>query len=705
MAKPIFTFTDSATKQRYFQVWDTVTGLPYTIPMNLLTFLQYQGIDEKEKVSVWYSIYPRLIETGSSLIDQSFHELPDYLKQQAWDYLELYSDIPTKDEAEINCQLENLFESDKSFFEFFWDYQNLIRRINHFPKRPHSYYFSWSRTSRLLTFSDQRKKKLLQSVVEHHGITSEALDFNSIDIHEWLKKSVFHRYPEAMTDFFVQMAQHNLIASDAIPHMIRNNSAVQELFAAFGMELYTPSVHVDYGIYDCDAPVYETISDTRYLRQLVNLFTFDANGIDLMGSNLMQQSASDLNAMLDEHYYLHIEELANFKNSQGNYLLPMMYTNDFGFSEESPFLFLAPFGQQAYHIFSNKGKVIDDTGYYDFHFVNDSTVYLQNSDSLRWVRWFFDEETQDIFKQDVAIDNPYKEGFWEHEEERFQQSIIEIQENNQPETFEILELEFGTEDDMSSLYLTMLNTPTEEAIRDELKKAFNSLLNRGVNISDAYVAAFEIYKDLLHSNGQMMFSTSSLNYFSLHDNLTDKLETGFKKNYQNDDFAREIHTEIRQYRPIRSHFSLGLFQWRGHYTTSYQYHFQMHDAAEVFQQDCESFINKKPFAAEGDLDAYANEFLSYLLGRNYKQVKAYTQYVGKDSIQELIGLELNPDSNLNYSVQEAVKTNTVDDGYGDLIDDSNLPFGIEFNQERHLNNPVRPANNPNAIDEDDELPF
>jgi hypothetical protein len=667
MAKPIFTFTDSATEQRYFQVWDTVTGLPYTIPMNLLTFLQYQGIDEKEKVSVWYSIYPRLIETGSSLMDQSFVTLPDYLKQQAGDYLELHSDIPTKDEAEINRQLENLFESDRSFFEFFSDYQNLIRRINHFPKRPHSYYLSWSRTTRLLKSSDKRIKKLLQSVVEHHGITAEVFDFNSIDIHEWLEKRIFHRYPEAMTEFFVQMAQHNLIALDAIPHLIRNNSAVQELFAAFGMELYIPSVHADYGIYDCDAPVYVTTSDTRYLRQLVNLFTFDANGMDLMGSNLMQQSASDLNAMLDEHYYLHIEELANFKNTQGNYLLPMMYTNDFGFSEESMFLCLAPFGQQAYHIVSNKGKVIDDTGYYDFYFVNDTTVYLQNSDSLRWVRWFFDEETQDVVKHDVAIDYSYEEGVWEQEETRFQQSITEKNQANRNDTFEILELEFGTDDDMYSLYLTMLDTSTEEAIRNTLKKALKRLLNRGVNISDTYVAAFELYKELLHSNGQMIFSTPSLNYFCLYDNLTDKLETGFKKNYQNDDFAREIHTEIPQYRPIRSHFSLGLFQWSGHYTTSYQYHFQMHDAAEVFKQDCESFINKNLFAAEGDLEAYANEFLSYLLGKNYKQVKAYTQYVGNNSIQELISLELNQDSNLN--------------------------------------NPINPANNPNAIDEDDELPF
>ena len=95
MANPIYTYQDKQTNNRYFLLWDTIQGFPKTIPINLLTFLQYWGIYDKEKISALYSIYPRLIETGTSLKDSSFNEIPDYLKKLCFDCLEVQIHTPS----------------------------------------------------------------------------------------------------------------------------------------------------------------------------------------------------------------------------------------------------------------------------------------------------------------------------------------------------------------------------------------------------------------------------------------------------------------------------------------------------------------------------------------------------------------------------------------------------------------------------------
>lgn len=667
MANPIFTFQDKQLKNPCFFILDTVSGLPKTVPMDLLTFLQYWGIDSKEKVSLLYSIYPQLLETGTSLKDSSFNSLPEYIQQLCFEYLKLDVDKPTEQEKEVIHQLENLFTEDLPFIEFYPAYKQLIEGINHAPKRPANFYLSWRRAWDILNCTDHRIQDIFSDLVQQNGISPKNLNCKLNNVYSCLEESLFSRFPKLMAACFLELAKRNLMAIDAIPHALRNDEAIQELFIMLGMEAYLPNEAIDYNLYDQSEPLCEEVDDIRYLRQFFNLYTFYADCKPLKGIDILSISKAELKDLLQENNCYNAQ-IVNFKDRNGNYLLPMMYASDYIVNPQKRFHFLAPFGYQSYHIVTKCGKVIEDTGYYDFYFLSENIAYVQNAGNLLWVRWFFNEETQDVDKQDIAIDNPYEEGVWEQEEERFQQSIIENQKSNQLDTYEILQLDLGTEDDMYSLYLTMLNTPTEEAIKNELKKALKRLLNRGVNISYRYVAAFELYKELLHSNGQIsMFSTPRLNYFSLYDNLTDKLETGFKKNYQNEDFAREIYIENPQLRPVRSHFSLGLFQWRGHYTLSYQFHFKMHAAVEVFQQDCEDFINRNPFATEGDLEAYANEFLSYLLGRNYKQVNAYKQYVGKNSIQELIGVDLEPDSNLKYTVQHDNNINNIDD-------EDDLPF-------------------------------
>lgn len=663
MASPIFTFQDKQNNNRYFLFWDTFSGLPKTVPMNLLTFLQYWGIDNKEKVSVLYSIYPRLIEKGTSLKDYSFNELPKHLKIFCFNYLELKDDLPNKHENELNQQLEDLFACDLPFFEFYLSYIQIVSKLNYTLKRPINYYHSLHRTADILNNVDYDFQQIFTDLAQKNEVRLEELNCDLCDIYSCLRANVFTRFPQLLAACFLELGKRNLIAIDAIPHILRNDKAIQELFIQLGMEAYLPNAAINYNLYDQSEPLCEEVDDIRYLRQFFNLYTFEEQCPEFLGMNLLDISEGQLTGLL-EAKYCYFSGILNFKNSHGNYLLPMIYTIHYRIEQDDKFLFLAPFSKQDYHISNKHGQIIDKSGYYHFYTFNENIFYVQHLD-LSWERWSYDDATKTIDKQTFNIVNPYDEteDIWQHAEKQFQQSIIENNQANQDESFEILELEFGKEDDMHSLYLTMLNTPIEEAIRDELIKALNRLLSNGVNFLDTYAATFELYKELLHSNGQIKFSTPSLNYFSMYDNLTDKLETGFKKNYQNEDFAREIQAENLHYRPILSHFSLGLFQWRGHYTVSYQYHFQMNAAADAFQEDCHEFINRNPFTTEGDLEAYANEFLSYLLEKNYKEVKVYSQLVDRDSICKLLDIKLNSEGGFDIPEQPDIE-----------YDNDDLPF-------------------------------
>ena len=95
MAHPIFTFVNPTNQKRYFQQWDTITGYPETIPLNLLTFLQYKGLYYKDYTGTVFSVYTQLIENGSTIPGSIF---PDPNTQQNPFFLQALL---------VLCELEN----------------------------------------------------------------------------------------------------------------------------------------------------------------------------------------------------------------------------------------------------------------------------------------------------------------------------------------------------------------------------------------------------------------------------------------------------------------------------------------------------------------------------------------------------------------------------------------------------------------------
>ncbi len=661
MANPIFTFQDKSTKNRYFLLWDTYWGVPKTIPMNLLTFLQYWGIRNKEKISALYSIYPRLVKSGSSLLDSSFDQFTNNLKQIFFDYLELL-DAPDEAEKTINGKLEQLFGSDLDFFEFYAQYNQQVSEITRLPKRPINYYHSWSRTSEIFNLTAYNYREILQAVITQHGLDLEELNFDLDDTCSWLENNIFECFPEVMVDFFVQLAKDNLIAIDAIPHIVRNNQAIKELFIQFGMENYLPETNLDYNIFDLEKPVYELVNDNRFFRQFVNLLTFDGQNFELVGLNLLTKSMIELSDLLHESDLIYNSQLVNIKIGHGNYLLPMMYTNDFQVDKNDQFFFLAPFGQQAYHVVHKFGEVIDTSGYYDFH-ITGNVGYMQYTRDLSWVRWSYDEETGTIDKQAVSVEDPYQEDIWELTEERFQQALSEDNNAIQLDKFEILELVFGKQDDQYSIYLTMPNQPNRDTINREIVFHLNKMLEKGIDISDSYTASFALHKSLRNSQRSLVFSTPSLNMFYVIDNLN-TVTTKFLKNYHNEDFYDELRDGTFTNRPVNSHLSLVLLQDRGHYSELHQYHFKSNVSVSIFQQDCEEFMRVNPFIPESDLSIYAAHFLDYLLGKDYQRVNLFTQGMYKNILSNLIGVELTQEGRFDMPEGPVI----------DSDDDDDLPF-------------------------------
>lgn len=61
---PVYSFIYPNSKKRYFQFWDPVTGYPSTIPIDLITLIQYKGIYDKEFIGAVFLNYNQLITLG-----------------------------------------------------------------------------------------------------------------------------------------------------------------------------------------------------------------------------------------------------------------------------------------------------------------------------------------------------------------------------------------------------------------------------------------------------------------------------------------------------------------------------------------------------------------------------------------------------------------------------------------------------------------
>jgi hypothetical protein len=643
MSHPIYSFIDKKSNDRFFILWDTFYELPSTIPMNILTFLQYWGIDNKDKVSALYSIYPRLIQTGTSLNDYSFDQMPSYLQQQAFDYVELGIDFPNAEERLIIKQLEKLFILDQSFIEFYSSYFQLIKLINMYPKRPLNYYLSWNRTSQCFYMLDS---KFVQGIFKNiTAITLPQKVVESMD--DILRENLFKDYTEAMIELFLYLGENNYIALDAIPHVIRNNAGFQKLFTDFGMESYLPQTFIQYDIHDISSHGLVELGDAKYTRQFINAFGFTEVTPELYGLRLQDMTQDELGNIMSEKCHIYLNKLLNVNDKNGNLHMPMKYSSHFQLDSFNRFYVLAPFGRQCYHVFDKSGKLIDDMGYYDINFIQDNLGYFQCADYLQWVRWEYNDTTQKVSIQPIQVIDPYIEGEWNRLESEYQNNLIQVKGDLFEGQFSLLELVFEKTTKTDSLFLlSNLKNSSAENIKSELILHLKYLLFDGNYLIDSFDTALQLFKYLVSKNLINQFEMFRLNIYKLSLDSFSNISS-FLTNYQDENFKDPKFQKITLNRSLNSYHSLQIVEDRGSFQKKFLSFFEAKNFPEEFRLDCEAFSSENPLSPEADYVEYGNRFITHLKAKGYEQVKVFTQHLNVESLVELLGCELNEEGRFN----------------------------------------------------------
>jgi hypothetical protein len=432
MAHPIVSFINPKNQKRYFQEWDTYTEYPETVPMDLVTFLQYKGLYNKEYTGALFSIFHHLLENGSSIANSSFPESNDFnspFYKQAILYLEKYDEknIP----HDLNAALEQLLSLDIAFSDFYNQYLNLISGIDEHPPRQLNYYLSLAQTELCLSKSrDLIAPHVLQifDAYDLHPLFTD-VEYNALDFDAWFKHGLLFNHSDAMSALFVLLGKNNLIAIDAIPHLIRDNQEIKTLFHLFGMQSLLPETNIQI---DNKPRVFqlEAFDSSHFLKEYVNHVSFHPLGdSSLIGLQILERTDDELYERLNG-VYLGVGRLVNFVDVNGLRLLPMTYSSYFSIDNDDTLHALAPLGLQQYHVFSKNGRLIDQTGYYDVCKVSNSAFYFQHMDLLSWQRIVYNSDLRISSTDAVNLDYNFEDPLVAFQD--FESSFVQnIQEENQ----------------------------------------------------------------------------------------------------------------------------------------------------------------------------------------------------------------------------------------------------------------------------------
>lgn len=393
MAHPIYSFRYPKNKKQYFQIWDTLTGYPTTVPMDLVTFLQYKGLYNREFVGVLFSIFNRLVENGCSLPNVIFpnsDEFQDVFYVHSIAFLDEFESNDSIQRKSINEKLEQLFSMDVEFSQFYTQYNEIISKIEEHPPRTLNYYKTYSFTIDCLTKSGTLSYLIIKQIFNQYKF-SNIFSKDSNDIYNfdfWFKSRLFFDYKEVMALLFSKLALNNLISLDAIPHLLRRESLIRDLFISFNLENLLPQTTI---INDIKPKVFTVKAFDVYpfIKQYVNSAAFSQYGDkSLIGLPLMELSDAELTDKLGNLYLLP-NNFINFEDNFGEKLLPMIYSSHFKIEKKYNLQVLAPFNIQQYHVFSKNGILLDDSGYYDFETYNESVFYFQDMSLNNWARISF----------------------------------------------------------------------------------------------------------------------------------------------------------------------------------------------------------------------------------------------------------------------------------------------------------------------------
>ena len=402
MAKIICSFKHTETDSWYFQKFDTYTGFTHTIPMDLVTFLQYNGIRNKEFINVFYKLFNRLISNGSTLK----HPLIFNKYSQELDApfaVDLDDNITLK--KAINEKLFDLFNTSNKFESFYKAYLELIGKVNRNLPRSTNYYNSYSQTFKCFSIYDSQIIQIANECISNLG--------EIISCEEFLDKITSNKFINSNYKlsclFYSKLGELNLIRIDSIPHIIRKDTQIEKIFLDYGLESLLPTRIPNYQLFSDSNLQLKEFNDSKSWRQFINHISFSNYDLanKFRGKNITLMDQSQIFEALSEIYVY--ASLVNFVDSLGNIKLPMIYSDNRSQVEcfqnkKHSVVFLDLFGMQDYYLFSKYGYMLSNSGYYDISYPIEDNFYILCKHDLNRVLIRYDIENDMIFEKSLKYD-------------------------------------------------------------------------------------------------------------------------------------------------------------------------------------------------------------------------------------------------------------------------------------------------------------
>lgn len=335
MAKPIYSFKLKDTGLQFFYLHNTFFELPHTIPMDIVTFILFNGSKGDEFTRVFHDVYPALIENGTTLKDWSYDHLDGNVRQHTEHFAASVERNTSSRLLEIADRVCILFETERNFPTFKKKLNNLLKTISPHLPRPLEYYESWHSTASALFKSNLREhdylQKLLQPEYDEHGHT-------------------------VVPDFLLNLIHRNLIPLNSVPHVYRHNSKIEQIFKLYAAEQLLPQTHCD------EVKINEEFSWVSFpmegplLRRFTELCLHSDYGVQDEIRRQLEEIQKPIHELDDERLFelndfsRKGDHLINYSMARGLNKLPWKYIS---IRESTELCFLVEYHYNALKLFEN----------------------------------------------------------------------------------------------------------------------------------------------------------------------------------------------------------------------------------------------------------------------------------------------------------------------------------------------------------------
>jgi hypothetical protein len=224
MAKSITSFKLNEKGLHFFYLHNTFFELPHTIPMDIVSFLNFNRGNFDDFLRIFHDVYPDLIIKGTTLKDSSYELLDLDVRQHTEQLAAIIERNLSKQLLDTSVQICSLFETKRTFSSFKKEFNKIFKNISPHLPRPFEYYESWNSTANALFKSNLNSHDYLQNL---------------------LKAEYDAQGNTIVPDVLFELIHKNLIPLNSIPHVYRHHPKIEEVFSSYAAVHLLPQTYCD----------------------------------------------------------------------------------------------------------------------------------------------------------------------------------------------------------------------------------------------------------------------------------------------------------------------------------------------------------------------------------------------------------------------------------------------------------------------------